>query len=160
MSRDASATSKLEKLFWKLQAALPYEKIPHTMREAMKENWGCGTPYLTTANSAIPREEYYIRQHSDSKYSGNHTRKAFTGFENACKTLLWTISTQFQLVNQVRVKRNMVNNEKYSLWIQKKLILYFNQVLRRADKSLISLINTNQIRNFDNNNSWKCCKKV
>ena len=107
MRRAASAQAKLDNLFWKNEAAFPFEKFLTRMNEAFKELEDAGQPLypaqkVTWLLCGVTNDDIQVQP-----TLGIIRDRYLTDFDAACLTLSRTVSTRFVSVTPGRHKRNI-----------------------------------------------------
>jgi hypothetical protein len=107
MRRAASAQAKLEGLFWKSEAAFPFEKFLTRMNEAFKELEDAGQPLYPAQ-----KVSWLLRGVTNDDIQVQTTLgiirdRYLTDFDAACITLSRTVSTRFVSVTPGRHKRSI-----------------------------------------------------
>lgn len=107
MRRAAMAQAKLETLFWKNEAAFPFEKFLTRMNEAFKELEDADQPLY-----AAQKVQWLLRGVTNDDIQVQTTLgiirdRYLTDFDAACLTLSRTVSTRFVNATPSRHKRNI-----------------------------------------------------
>jgi hypothetical protein len=107
MRRAASATAKLETLFWKSEASFSFEKFLTRMNEAFKELEDAGQPLYETQKvqqllKSIKNDDVQVQT-----TMGIIRDRYLNDFDAASLTLSRTISTRFASIEPMKNKRNI-----------------------------------------------------
>lgn len=97
MRRAASANAKLEALFWKSEAAFPFEKYLTRMNEAFKELEDAGQPMYEQQKVQFLLRSMRCDDIQVQTTMGIVRDKYLTDFDAACITLSRTVSSRFAL---------------------------------------------------------------
>ena len=97
MRRAASANAKLETLFWKSEAAFPFEKYLTRMNEAFKELEDAGQPMYEQQKVQFLLRSMRCDDIQVQTTMGIVRDKYLTDFDAACITLSRTVSSRFAL---------------------------------------------------------------
>lgn len=108
MRRAASANAKLEALFWKSEAAFPFEKYLTRMNEAFKELEDAGQPMYVQQKVQFLLRSIRCDDIQVQTTMGIVRDKYLNDFDAACITLSRTVSSRFALAEPARNNKRSI----------------------------------------------------
>ena len=108
MHRAASANAKLEALFWKSEAAFPFEKYLTRMNEAFKELEDAGQPMYMQQKVQFLLKSMRCDDIQVQTTMGIVRDKYLNDFDAACMTLSRTVSSRFALAESGKSNKRSI----------------------------------------------------